>query len=108
MNKVNIESKDIYLAKQLKLKQKTCNNEFALIKLIDEFNNEIILCSGHKYAIIHSVDEVPSYYEIIPVVLSGKYKITWDCSKDFESESETIESNHIQIYRAGVAYIFVC
>ena len=89
---------------EISKKQKYVSSDVAAIKLIPEVGNPILPNNEwdglHKYAIINESDKVPNEYELLPIVLMGKYKImAYDCAKSFDDNGEIIESNYIEIYK---------
>lgn len=101
-----------YLREKLHQKQKHCDSDIAAIKIISKDGNQILLTTGsdgtNTYAILDNCEDIPCYYEGLPIVLHGTYKImAHDCSKSFEDAGEIISNHYIQIYRAGKSYIFL-
>lgn len=112
MYKQWIKVRDERLSEQLHEIQISVDSDIASIKLMKEDNSSILLKTGSdgvsKYAIVENENDVPSYYELLPIVLSGSYKImSYDCFKSFDDDGEVIEGKYISIYRKGSSYIFL-
>lgn len=112
MYKEWIKVRDEFLREQLHKKQISVDSDIASIKLMKEDNSYILLSTGsdgiNKYAIVDNQNEIPSYYDLLPIVLSGSYKImSYDCSKSFDDDGEIIEGKYISVYRKGCSYIFL-
>lgn len=105
--------RDEMLRKEIHKIQTEVYSDIASIKLMTKHGNSVLINTGEdgtfQYAVVDNLEKVPSYYDILNIVLDGEYKIMeFDCAKSYDDKGEEIKGDYITVYRAGHSFIFVC